>query len=251
MNIFLDGKRFRSVSNTPNGEVGAETVFTYHQSGNIVTAEYSGGSIVVGHLLAVMSDDGVLTMRYHHVNQSGELMVGECVSTPEVLRDGRLKFHERWRWLSGDGSEGCSEIEEIPEFGAAVPGVTYVLRPGGYVLARNSEGAFAVVATPRGFFLPGGGRNTGESAAEAARREAMEECGLDARIGDLIGIADELVFAEAEGAYFRKRCAFFLGELVGASVSTEPDHRLVWIPPAEAADRLTHHSQRWAIKAVG
>ena len=31
--------------NTDNGEVGADTIFHYHQSGNVVSAEYRGGSI--------------------------------------------------------------------------------------------------------------------------------------------------------------------------------------------------------------
>lgn len=48
MKYDLEGKTFRSVTNTDNGEVGADTIFHYHQSGNVVSAEYKGGSIVVG-----------------------------------------------------------------------------------------------------------------------------------------------------------------------------------------------------------
>jgi hypothetical protein len=40
-------------------------------------------------------------------------MLGKCLSTPENLPDGRLKFRESWHWLSGDMSQGQSEIEEI------------------------------------------------------------------------------------------------------------------------------------------
>lgn len=39
MNIY-DGKTFRSAANTANGEVGAETLFHYHQDGETVWAEY-------------------------------------------------------------------------------------------------------------------------------------------------------------------------------------------------------------------
>lgn len=111
--LNLNGKTFRSVANTPNGEVGAETRFLYHQSGSIVTAEYSGGAVVTGHLLAVMDDHGRLDMCYHHVNDQGELMAGQCASTPERLPDGRLRFHETWHWLTGDRSSGQSTIEEV------------------------------------------------------------------------------------------------------------------------------------------
>ena len=110
----LEGKVFRSVSNTGNGDVGADTVFHYRQAGEIVTADYSGGGIVVGHLIATVLDDGQLDMRYHHLNDKGELMLGTCLSTPDRLPDGRLRFKEKWQWLSGDMSSGYSEIEEVP-----------------------------------------------------------------------------------------------------------------------------------------
>ena len=109
----LDGKRFRSVVNSENGEVGGDTVFAYSQTGDIVTAVYEGGAIVRGQLLARMLSDGRLDMRYHHLNTAGEFMLGRCLSTPEPLSDGRLRFHEEWQWLSGDGSSGTSIIEEI------------------------------------------------------------------------------------------------------------------------------------------
>ena len=113
MEYNLEGKTFRSVSNTANGEVGAETVFRYHQSGDIVTATYDGGGIVSGHLIAKVLASGQLDMRYHHVNASGELMLGKCLSTPRRLADGRLAFSEEWQWLSGDLSAGHSDIEEV------------------------------------------------------------------------------------------------------------------------------------------
>ena len=109
----LDGKVFRSISNTGNGDVGADTVFHYRQAGEIVTADYSGGGIVVGHLIATVLADGQLDMRYHHLNDKGEFMLGKCLSTPERLPDGRLRFKEKWQWLSGDMSSGYSEIEEV------------------------------------------------------------------------------------------------------------------------------------------
>ena len=115
MKYDLDGKTFRSIANSDNGEVGADTLFHYHQDGELVSADYRGGSIVSGHLIGKMLKDGRLDIRYHHVNDRGEIMLGKCLSTPEVLPDGRLKYEESWQWLSGDMSEGRSEIEEVKE----------------------------------------------------------------------------------------------------------------------------------------
>ena len=64
MGFDYDGRRFRSISNTDNGEVDASTLFHYRQEGDIVSATYAGGSIRFGMLLATVADDGALDMRY-------------------------------------------------------------------------------------------------------------------------------------------------------------------------------------------
>lgn len=113
MIINYNNRRFRPIQNSANGETSEETVFWYKQEGEMVTAEYSGGEIISGHLIAVVSEKGRLDMRYHQINRKGELMTGVCESTPEILPDGRIRLHERWQWTSGDGSSGESIIEEF------------------------------------------------------------------------------------------------------------------------------------------
>jgi 8-oxo-dGTP diphosphatase len=138
-------------------------------------------------------------------------------------------------------------VEDIPEFGEAVPGADYLLRPGGYVIVRNARGEIALISTPQGFFLPGGGQDGSEAAAPAAVREAAEECGLNVELTGLLGTADELVFAAREGKYYRKRCVFFSARLVGRGAGGEVDHQLFWVRAEEAALRLRHQSQVWAV----
>ncbi|WP_338876603.1 n-acetylglutamate synthase [Spirosoma sp. SC4-14] len=111
---MYDNKIFRSVANTDNGEVSGETLFYYHQQDRIVWADYSGGAIIKGFLIATVQDDQSLEMRYEHINAQHELMTGRCKSIPEQLPDGRIRLHERWQWTSGDQSSGESVIEEVP-----------------------------------------------------------------------------------------------------------------------------------------
>jgi hypothetical protein len=113
MEFNLEGKIFHSVSNTGNGDVSTETLFHYHQDREIISADYYGGKIIKGHLIGKILDNGHLDFYYHHVNSHHQVMVGRCLSTPEVLEDGRLRFMEQWQWLSGDKSKGESIIEEI------------------------------------------------------------------------------------------------------------------------------------------
>lgn len=113
MKINYDNRRFRPVQNTENGETSAETEFHYLQKGNVVVGTYNGGTIILGNLIAVVSEEGALDMRYQQVNKYGELMTGICKSTPEILPNGKIRLHEKWQWTSGDKSSGESVIEEV------------------------------------------------------------------------------------------------------------------------------------------
>ncbi|MBF6057273.1 n-acetylglutamate synthase [Thiomicrorhabdus sp. HH1] len=111
--IDYDKRRFHTWSNSGNGEVGEETLFDYHQQDNLVTATYKGGEILSGHLIAKVLPDQRLDMRYHHLNRSGDLKIGTCISTPRYLEDGRLSLDEVWQWLCDDFSCGQSRIVEF------------------------------------------------------------------------------------------------------------------------------------------
>lgn len=106
-------KEFRAVRNAANGDVDDETLFYYQQEGAVVWAEYSGGAVIKGFLIAKVLEDSILDMRYEHINSAGELMTGKCLSRPELLPDGRIRLHEKWQWTSGDLSSGESIVEEI------------------------------------------------------------------------------------------------------------------------------------------
>jgi len=110
--INYNNKMFRPISNTENGETSNETVFQYKQVGDILTSEYSGGKIIKGHLIGLVDENGNIDMRYHQVNDKGELMTGICKSIPELLSNGKIRLHENWEWTSGDKSKGKSIIEE-------------------------------------------------------------------------------------------------------------------------------------------
>lgn len=110
--INYNNKIFRPTSNTVNGETSNETVFRYKQVDNVLTSEYSGGKIKMGHLIGLVDKNGNIDMRYHQVNDKDELMTGICQSTPEILPTGKIRLHEIWEWTSGDQSKGQSIIEE-------------------------------------------------------------------------------------------------------------------------------------------
>ncbi len=108
-----NNKTFRPIKNSDNGETSEETIFLYKQTNHILMSEYQGGQIIRGHLIGLVDKDGHIDMRYHQINDKGEMMTGICHSTPEVLSNGKIRLHEHWQWTSGDKSHGTSILEEI------------------------------------------------------------------------------------------------------------------------------------------
>jgi len=135
----------------------------------------------------------------------------------------------------------------MPVFGIRVPGCRYTVRPSAYAVLRDEEGRIAVVRAARGWFLPGGGIDAGETAEEAVRREAIEECGLVIRIGRAIGSATEIVHSPAGNAGVEKDSVFFEATIVGTADAVQPEHHVAWLSAADASARLSHKSHQWAL----
>lgn len=111
--IDFDGRTFRSIANSPGGDVGSDTVFRYHQRDRIVWATYQGGAVEFGTLIAYVLDDGSLDMRYQQVLADGSIKTGRCRSTPEVTPNGRIRLLEEWMWTEGGEGSGHSVAEEM------------------------------------------------------------------------------------------------------------------------------------------
>jgi len=136
-------------------------------------------------------------------------------------------------------------MAEPPVFGTLPAGAAVVPRPAAYAIVRDPAGRVAVVEEDSGLFLPGGGREPGETAEENVLREVREEvgCGLDVlrRVGEAI----QYCRAHDRAGWYETRAVFFAGAFVG-----EPGSGgcvLTWLSPEEARARLHHASHAWAI----
>ena len=137
MPINYHEKFFRSVENSPNGEVSGETIFHYREgagpgagtqaaaasSPTVVWATYRGGSVVWGTLTGTKSPEGNLSFCYQHVNTDGALRTGCCDSRPTILDSGLIELSETWRWTNGDESSGTSVVREFIPTRAEVEGL--------------------------------------------------------------------------------------------------------------------------------
>jgi 8-oxo-dGTP pyrophosphatase MutT (NUDIX family) len=138
--------------------------------------------------------------------------------------------------------------DDIREFGEPVAGANYVDRPSAYAVIFRGDLEVAVVSTPRGIFLPGGGREGGETAMQTVIRESSEECGLRVTRASHLGVADQLVFTFGSTTGLRKRCTFFVAEVDSVLCERrEADHTLLWLSLDDASRLLSHESHRWAV----
>ena len=144
--------------------------------------------------------------------------------------------------------EAPEDWSDVPTFGERSAHATWVPRPGAYSLIEAADGRIALVRTHEGLFLPGGGIEAGETAAEAACREALEECGLAIEPKDWRVCARRYAYSTPEDKHFEKRCTFIAAIQVGpAGTPLERGHELVWAEPAEATARISDDSHAWAV----
>ncbi|MBO3698098.1 hypothetical protein [Roseivirga sp. E12] len=107
----LNQKRFVTAENN-SGLSSHETVFEYHQDGDIITGNYQGGLIKTGQLVGRQIKPDTIKLLYHCITETGELMAGESTGTLSMKGE-RIQINFDWNWLNGDRSGGKSEYIEL------------------------------------------------------------------------------------------------------------------------------------------
>lgn len=110
--INYNGKIFIPQMNTGNGEVDAETIFRYFQENDLFWAEYSGGDVLMGHMVGTVDKNDELDFHYQHLNKDRQIRIGKCHSFPHIMDNGKIVLQEKWQWLNGDLSSGESVLVE-------------------------------------------------------------------------------------------------------------------------------------------
>ena len=133
-------------------------------------------------------------------------------------------------------------------FGEKLEGVDYFKRPGVYGIALNEHGEVAIVKTPTGYFLPGGGIEGNESYPECLQREFLEETGYEIQIEKFIGEARQYYYSEELERHVYSIGYFYEVILKNKTMdSIEDDHELQWFEPEKCTKLLLLQNQSWAV----
>jgi 8-oxo-dGTP diphosphatase len=142
-----------------------------------------------------------------------------------------------------------TEWATVPIFGRPPVGASAIIRPSVYGVVVDEAGSVAIIRTPQGWYLPGGGIEPGETPRDAVMREAREECGLDLELGAWSVLAVDFVYSPTERSHFEKRSTFVDARQCGSHLpGREADHELQWMTPQQAITLLSHPSHQWAVE---
>jgi hypothetical protein len=107
----FNNKTFSLVTNSEKGTVDSNTIFEYKQNGNLVTADYFGGTILYGKIIAKLKDDQ-LEMLYQCITRDNELKAGKAIAEISKTENNKIKLKLSWQWLDKNEEKGISEYIE-------------------------------------------------------------------------------------------------------------------------------------------
>jgi len=134
-------------------------------------------------------------------------------------------------------------------FGEKLKGVEYKDRLGAYAIIFDSNDKVAVVQTPTGYFLLGGGLDINETHEECIKRECLEEAGLSVVVKKFICKGDKYHWSDTLEYYMHGIGYFYITDIVEkVSEPIEKDHELVWLKIDDCCEKLFLEHQAWAVR---
>ena len=129
---------------------------------------------------------------------------------------------------------------------------------GGLVFEDRPDGRWVVLISRRNaadqlqWTLPKGGLEDGEDLEAAAVREVREETGLDSAILSKLGVVDYWFVWRPDEVRYHKYVHYYLMSFEGGDTTAHDDEAedVVWMPIAEALERLTHTNERRLVSAA-
>lgn len=107
--ISLEGIQMNVIETAGNGVVNHETVFSFKQNGNVVSAKYAGGQVKNGFLSGRLENN---QLHFKYAQQHFDSRVAGGSSTGEIrkLPNGKFQMIEYFDWEYGKGRNVFQEL---------------------------------------------------------------------------------------------------------------------------------------------
>ena len=108
----LNNVNMNAIKTAPNGVINHLTIFSFSQSGKLVSAVYSGGPIAKGHLVGTMAGSK-LSFSFCQIDINDSHNNGRSECDISFSTEGKLRLTEHFRWDSGDQEPGVNILQEL------------------------------------------------------------------------------------------------------------------------------------------
>lgn len=129
-----------------------------------------------------------------------------------------------------------------------MPWPTHIVAAAGYAL-DESDNLLMVKTYHRGWDVPGGQIEIGESIDEGLLREILEESGITARVGPLVGVySNTCTYLARDGVTpipSKVMFDFLCTPTGGAPTPSDETSEVLWVPREKALPLVTAPAQRY------
>lgn len=107
----LDGMTMNAVQTAPNGVVSEDTHFHFHQDGERVHADYSGGRVERGYLVGLV-EDATFEFCYCQIHTDGSIDNGRSQCELRIDESGAVQVVEHFEWGGGSGTNVIQQLRK-------------------------------------------------------------------------------------------------------------------------------------------
>lgn len=127
----------------------------------------------------------------------------------------------------------------------------YTKRNGAYAVIKNNDDLIAIIKTKKGYFLPGGGVEAGETLEMCLRRECLEEIGAEILELNKYSCGNHYLCSTTLNIHMENIGHFFTCKIDRfLEIETEEDHELVWLSHEQATELLYLPNQKEAVRII-
>lgn len=110
--ITFENLKMNVIQTASNGVVNEETIFTFSQNDNFVSAIYSGGPIFKGYLVGKVDNERLL-FGFCQLQVDGKIDNGQSECEVTIGENGKIRLIEHFKWLSKNDQTGVNIFQEI------------------------------------------------------------------------------------------------------------------------------------------